>query len=359
MAESSANALEFACDFELAQAKAEWPITMCAIRRQTAALNITSPFADGIMGDKLGVVLLNHTANKTIPVSASVDSGDPGNATVGLQNVTIGSWDESQIGVWTNLTYGPNPIFSMQLTLCFASFGSLDAEIEASGVRNRSEPVVQMNDAGSIFDLNVNEVLLQLGVSDGTVDQDVLTLKEQRPWGTSQNPSSALESRSTFRMNDATYGLCTFCGGYDDDSTARGITSTLSIVFQRGLQESGSPAKALQALFTLTSSTQYYSRYVVLPRSKIADAYKDRLPYFDLTASATVDDFQQAYHPHHRAGLITIGSLLVAHLVLVTLIIVLSLLRSEESLVDQFWRHTAAHLDRSTSEVTSGESILG
>ena len=86
-------------------------------------------------------------------------------------------------------------------------------------------------------------------------------LSGHAPWGSAQNDTSALQGRYSFDENNATYGLCTYCGSYTSDSSSRGISTTLSLIFQKALQQSSSPAKALQAVFTVTSTTQYYSRY--------------------------------------------------------------------------------------------------
>lgn len=252
--------ISFTCELELAQVDDEWPITLCTPSQQSVVITVASPFVDSIMDDTSAYVLLNHTANSTIPVSASIGSGATGNDTTNQLNVTNSNWDIGNSGAWTNLTYSPQSMFSVQLTLCFVSTGSLDSNIQASGSSDRNEPLIQ--DDKDHTDLNVSNVMRQLNTSGISASRNILSLKQQHPWGTSDDTTSALMGRSVFTDRNSTYGLCTLCGSFAGEGDAKGIASTLSIIFQQTIRDTGSPSSALQSLFTITASTQYYFRYV-------------------------------------------------------------------------------------------------
>jgi hypothetical protein len=350
---NASNEFSFVCNFELAQSGSEWPITLCSVQSSNGSITIDSPFANGIMADTSTFVLLNHTMNSTIPISANVG------------NVSITSWKSDLSGAWTNLTYTPNPMFSIQLSFCFVSTGTLDAEIEATGTQDRTEPTMNVTKGDSIYKSDVSAILNQLDVSTtnatAATQRAVLPLKSQNPWGSSTNSKSALQSPSTFSNKAATYGLCTFCGGYASSTTTLGIASTLSIIFQRALQDSGSPAKALQALFTVTNGMQYYSRYVaLLTLEEICSLITvGRLPYFDISTESRIDNFVEVYHPKRYTGITAVGAELALHLIIVILIAVLFTMRTNGSLVEQLRQHFLGYRVQSTNEATSEEESSG
>lgn len=258
--------ISFSCSFQLSQSDLEWPISMCSVSSEDVGLNILSPFADGIMSDTSTYVLLNHSLNASVPISAVVGSGTPGNSSLGYQDVIISNWTSSSADPWLDLTYPGNPIFSIQLSLCFTSFGALDSKIEASSTSNRSEPVPSATSGGDVFSLDVSNVLVQLGVTNeiqSKTKRGILDLKQQKPFGAANGATSALDRTFGFSQPNTTYGLCTFCGTYDSKGqagSALGIDYTLSVLFQRALQMSNSPARALKAMFTTANQMQYYSR---------------------------------------------------------------------------------------------------
>ena len=245
----NAGGLGVDCALQLAQVKGESPISMCPVSQSGNAARIRSQLLGEGLQDALAFVLVDHTENSTIPVSGWVGEGNSTSA----QEITISSWDTSRAGAWTNLTYAPNPIFSMQLSLCFVAAFTANARVP---VRMPASTRPHVND--------IPGMLSQLGVPTG-LSQEMrrIMLLELAPGSTfnsirADHPSPIDDSK-IFGQN-ATYGLCSRCGSYDNDGTAHGIPYILSTVFQRALQESSSPARALQAMFTLARSAQYYSR---------------------------------------------------------------------------------------------------
>jgi hypothetical protein len=250
------STIEIDCGLQLAQFKGESPVSMCSAQFAPDAISIVSPFASGLSSETSAFLLLNHTENSTIPISASSGGGQ-------AVEVSISSWDIGRSGAWANVTYAPNPIFSMQLSLCFVGTGTFNAEIEARGGRDRlSELRVGIPEGESLFEADVATILNHVGVQSNASldDRGVLQLSRDRAWTPSANSTSPLDQSSIFGAN-TTYGLCTHCGSYGGGGTSSGVSNVLSIVFQRALKNTGSPAKALQAILTIARASQYASRY--------------------------------------------------------------------------------------------------
>ena len=249
--------IAFDCGLQLAQTDNEAPISMCSAGNFAGSVQMESQFLDGGAAEAATFVMVDHTRNNTIPISGWVGEGDAANP----HNVSISEWNIAKSGAWTNLTYAPNPIFSIQLSLCFVATTSVNAEVIVRAADAQTRKIPSTSNPGSIYDTDVSGYLRQLGVDPSLSHEEraimSLELKAGETPTQMTNTSSSLDK--IFGQN-VTYGLCTHCGGYNDDDSAHGIANTLSIVFQRAIEESGSPAKALQAIFTLARSEQYRAR---------------------------------------------------------------------------------------------------
>lgn len=254
VANGASTSLAISCGLQLAQVESEAPISMCAVPNE--GINIATPFANNVQTVTSAYLLVNHTANSTIPVSASTGTD--------LQNVSITAWDTSRDGVWSVGVYAPNPIFSIQLSLCFVATGALEVKVEMSGTKDRKEPSFHSTNGQITEDTDVSDVLAQLGIGTNATEGErgIMKLEQKRPWVVLTTRSSVIDNSKVFGQADKTYGLCTHCGSYEDEGTAVGIANGLSILFQHAMAATGSPAKALQAVFTTARSSQYYARYV-------------------------------------------------------------------------------------------------
>jgi hypothetical protein len=283
--------ISFTCAMAITASKSDdWPITMCVAGNRYGNPNVTGGGSDGngrtlILGtraesllqenllfDPLSYVLVNYTGQ--LP---------PGYNHLINTNWTDISSNTSSWGTYQPPTkYSPN-LKSISVSYCFTNFAALDTNVTVSSPVNRTEPVLKSRD-GNTVTLNATEVLRQLG-ADGSnstlADRGLFSLKQNSNWSSLQMIQS-VDGSSALRALDGTYGfgmlvgatflypsttswaMCTNCGKsvMNIDTNTTGISSALSSIFQSSLKQSGSAAKALQAIFTTISMMQYYDRLV-------------------------------------------------------------------------------------------------
>ncbi len=170
----------------------------------------------------------------------------------------------------------------MSLTYCFTNFAAVDTSVSLSSPTNRTEPVLKSGSTPSNPVLNASEILLQLG-ADGSnashVDRGILNLEYSDTWASTWLNVSA-DGLTWMRALDGTYGfgmsldttplypemttwaLCTNCGVSVQtiNTNTTGVSAALSSIFQSSLQQTGSAATALSAMFTVVNMMQYYDR---------------------------------------------------------------------------------------------------
>lgn len=102
----------------------------------------------------------------------------------------------------------------------------------------------------------------------------------------------------------------------------RSIHRTHAEIFQRVFQETGNPALAMQALWTILHQMAYY----------------DWLPQYDITAPASIRMFEDMYLPVRWTGLSIILGLLGLHALIMIIAVVMFLWKTETSMLRNSWQ---------------------
>lgn len=286
---SPTNYISFTCAFAIASSVSDWPISMCAAGNRYGNPNVTGGGSDAGLGrtlivgtraksmldesllfDPLSYVLVNYTGQ--LP---------PGRKQLSNTNWTDVSSNKSS---WTTYqapnAYAPK-LKSISVSYCFTNFAALDTDITVSSVVNRTEPVLRSQNNTTLA-LNTSDVLRQLG-ADGSnsslTDRGLFSLEPNKNWS-SIRPITSEDGTSNLQALDGTYGfgmllgatsqypstiswaMCTNCGKsvMNIDTNTTGISSALSSIFQSSIQQTGSAARGLQAIFSIVSMVQYYDR---------------------------------------------------------------------------------------------------
>jgi len=163
------------------------------------------------------------------------------------------------------------------MSYCFTNFAAYDTTLSMSSPTTRTEPVLKAPSTAGLA-LHSDDVLRQLG-ADGTntslPERGILSLEFSDTWrsldlGSDDSFHEALDGTYGFGMIQSaglgtvatTWAMCTNCGISDRniDTNTTGISSAFSSIFQTSLRTSRSPAKALQAIFTVLNMMQHYDR---------------------------------------------------------------------------------------------------
>jgi len=241
-------------------------------RAGTHGLRAISLFKEDLLFDPLSYILVNYTGQ--LPNAHGIQQNS---AWTDITN------DHTNNPAWTILqneaSFFPD-LKSVSLSYCFTNFAAFDANISISSPVVRTEPILKAPNTAGLA-LHSDQVLRQLG-ADGTntslPDRGVLSLEYSNAWpnfilGSDDNFTQALDGTYGFGMIQdshlgsgqtvgTTWAMCTNCGisGRNADTNTTSISAALSSIFQSSLQTSGSPAKALQAMFTVLNMMQYYDR---------------------------------------------------------------------------------------------------
>ncbi|CZR67472.1 uncharacterized protein PAC_17371 [Phialocephala subalpina] len=359
------QSVNFSCQMTLPSSMAtrEWPISMCVAgntlngtnkglydsgRLPVLGTRATSLLDENVLFDPLSYVLVNYSGvlpqvypSLPLPIISGTNWSEV--------TSDVPTWRKFQPSIYRNLTY-------VSLSYCFSHFAAIDAQISVNSSIPRVEPAL-LRGTGSTTLFDASDVLRQLG-ADGIKrslnDRGILTLKKDDAWSsyTDTRTSLALDGSYGFGMQrnsfspprsgqldnaylfdydpssiGQTWGLCSNCLQGFNDGLTFGIHLTLSSIFQTSLRASGSLATALEALFTVVNMMQYY----------------DRLPQFDIAASASISTFTPTIQPKHRLGLLLVTIGMLIHIATIMAITVLFHFRTKNSFIGQSW-HAVAQL---------------
>ncbi|RYP89874.1 hypothetical protein DL770_004004 [Monosporascus sp. CRB-9-2] len=117
--------------------------------------------------------------------------------------------------------------------------------------------------------------------------------------------------------------LCTNCitDIYAPGNT-RMVNHRLASIFLDSLEETNSPAVALQAIFTILSQTAYYNL----------------VPYFDILETGTITITASHYIPARSIGFASVAALLLIHLILVAMAVACFASWSYHTLLSNIWQ---------------------
>jgi hypothetical protein len=263
------NFVEFSCSLSTEQLPNEWPVSICTATGRMEVV-VSSPLNDGTLTGTSMFVVMNHSGDATIP-NAYV-TGVRFAQYVSIQSA---NWTATSRGNWLNLHSNDaldhtdlsnlKPLdFSVQLSLCFASFDTADVPVHVLADSNRTEPALRSRRVETGFNgtnIDASSVMEQmLAGKTNSSEPGSLLLQVDDSNGPNGNRSSSLDMDIGYTDIQQTFGLCTFCG-----SSSTEISLVQAAIFQQTLKEAGSIATALQTLFTIVSSMNYYNRCVENP----------------------------------------------------------------------------------------------
>ncbi|RYP18893.1 hypothetical protein DL765_003681 [Monosporascus sp. GIB2] len=270
---------------------------------------------------------------------------DHTNTTAGLID-TQDVWSTKDDGVWTKLIPPPSqtvPLGSdMRVTMCYDSRSSSNSTrlVAAESLGDREEPQVSIKRTlihnQPIPQFDTEPVRRQLGATN-----DILTLEERgllkleldpdykdqmlSNQGYHSNPFDVDMSYLTihpFNDIDALI-LCMNCEMDNDyPGNTRIVNNRLASIFVDSLEETNSPAVALQAVFTIYTQTAYYSL----------------VPYFDILGKGTITITESYYIPAKTIGFASVTALLLIHLILVAMAVACFASWSRHTLLSNVWQ---------------------
>ncbi|RYP74672.1 hypothetical protein DL769_003985 [Monosporascus sp. CRB-8-3] len=266
---------------------------------------------------------------------------DHTNTTAGLID-TQDVWSTKEDGVWTKLIPPPSqtaPLGSdMRVTLCYdsRSFSNSTRLVSAESLGDREEPQISirttLTDNYLVAQLDTEPVRRQLGATN-----DILTLEERGLLKLELDPDykdqilpnqDQFETGMTYMTVRPIHGidslmLCTNCltDIYAPGNT-RAVNHRLASIFMDSLEETNSPAVALQAVFTVLTQIAYYNF----------------VPYFDILEKGTITITESYYIPARSIGFASVVALLLIHLILVTMAVACFASWSSHTLLSNIWQ---------------------
>ncbi|KXJ94827.1 hypothetical protein Micbo1qcDRAFT_202633 [Microdochium bolleyi] len=286
------------------------------------------------------------------------------NTTLGVKNVSEG-WTTSPDGIWSKLraptSFAQGPA-EVRATLCYdaRSFSNTTRLVKATSGKRRIEPQIVVAFAAnngsetSLLDsqfasIDTAPVRSQLGATshkESTEERGILDLYISPDYNDSQIEVKSLEVygssnyfldrtlslmtvRPTFRINSIL--LCNGCISTWAEAPGKNyvIDETLRAIFFDTLQDTGSPAVALQALFTIVSQM----------------AYQRLRPYFYVSNTGRVTIKQDLNIPVHKRGFGIVVAMVLLQCVLVAASVVLFHRRSRCTHLADSWQVMAHVLE--------------
>ena len=134
--------------------------------------------------------------------------------------------------------------------------------------------------------------------------------------------------------------FCLFCKTQYASTVANQASTVLSSLFNDALLDTDSPARALQAFFSSTLRSAYYTW----------------LPLFDMKANATTTSFVNRLAPVSRRGFWGVMAIILTHIVVCLLTTVAFFYRTNFSLLGNIWTTIAqvVHSEEAHAAVQDG-----
>ncbi|KAL2286919.1 hypothetical protein FJTKL_06432 [Diaporthe vaccinii] len=248
---------------------------------------------------------------------------------------------------WLVFTIPSVPGFRLSVSLCFDSFASINAQVNATSQQPCNEPSLGPWNS-STGHLDTTQLRNQLGVlprqSQSASDRGIMSLETNPEQLRDQVQAwySETETRSTGNISFPTQNfvamaskdvyswgtwMCAECGmDFANDSVANISYVTNNDlqqqIFQDVLQTTKDTSKAWQAYYTILGRLAYY----------------ETLPYYDFEASASVTSFRNIQFPWSGRGLAAVCAVLFVHVGLIALITTAFLAKTRVSRIgDNSW----------------------
>ena len=300
-------------------------------------------------------VVVNVTAGTPLEWQQvlSIDGGEFGNfGATGAAPVLYSSRHE-----WLDLLFTKNASLIMSVSLCYASYDTMDLTIHAWGDSNRTEPLPKYDLLKRNYDYS--NVRSQLGQTpngqqmQSPEKRGVLSLLKRNSW----EPGVGDDANSSWLLNATQLSLV----GDPVDSQYQSTVSltpspnitayfysasaysmevwpaiqrlntdpSMTTLFQELLKDNRGIASALQSLLTVFTSISYY----------------DQLPQFNNANKITTTSFILVSKPTSVRGIMAVTIVASVHLLLVAYIIYRFLISSSVSTVGNAWQ-TIAQVDQ-------------
>jgi hypothetical protein len=262
----------------------------------------------------------------------------------GFGQGSLEDWTLSYSGAWTT-AQGTAGDFALILSasLCFtdALDGTLDQayNVTLRSDRDFVEPPLKLDlaniDYAPVSDDVMHMVCGSACTSLGNQDRGILTLDTPSNWTTARlNQTSSLTSVVTPGYNDAWKGANrTLILAMYRDGINRGHVAVLGTILRR----TQNPALALQYLFTIVAQMAYY----------------DLMPFFNAEKQATTVFSEGFVVPQRWTGFAVIASLVFAHLVLLSGVLIVFLSQTNMSLLGNSWTAVAQVVAQHTEDTLS------
>jgi hypothetical protein len=241
-----------------------------------------------------------------------------------------------------------------------AFFQLRDFNISTSGDTVRQEPYVELQSQGKAFDTTsirrqllttqYNATFEQRGVlnlSGGEILNDIARRRSKWKPGNSQELLVDIFNISTFPwLIESIFPLSisrTYCtyrfrhwdtGGHNDILQSR--------IFHDILEETGSPALALQGHLTILLSMAYYNW----------------LPLFDASSNASMSVFISRLAPVSTSGYQTVIGIIASHTIVCSIITIMFLRKTKYSSVGNTWSVSAQVVNAEQAQIILQDSTL-
>ncbi|KAJ4311352.1 hypothetical protein N0V94_007987 [Neodidymelliopsis sp. IMI 364377] len=319
-------------------------------------------FSDNVLDPEntgsIPLLLMNATGNgwQTLldeVVTAGTDQS-------GVYSVGPFEWTQTSSGVWADLSPGNASLdVGLSATLCFANLNSNNYVVRVDDGQDFPEPKTMTWEAESKR-YNTSRVRQMLDRSDGSLtpkQRGILTLHSPVNW-TSQEMDDGGSDFLTSPIQMGLFKLLNpdinlgnpFSPGAFWGATAamtpfsdyNGVHRTHAALFQDIIQNTGNPALAFQAFFTVLSQMTYY----------------DLLPQFDIASNASYSASVEVDVPTQWTGFIVVMVLLAIHAGLVITAVVLFLTQTNHSLLGNAWQAVAQVLSSDTMDTLHSASYM-
>ncbi|KAG8158818.1 hypothetical protein KVR01_011261 [Diaporthe batatas] len=250
-------------------------------------------------------------------------------------------------GEWLVFTIPDIPDFQLSVSLCFDSFFSINAKVNSTIAQPGNEPSLGTWNASSGL-LDTTQVREQLDAlpdqNQSPHDRGVMSLEtdaeqlrdQVQDWyveAKNQNAENisfptqnflAMASKDTYSWG---IRMCNGCQLFWPDKYTYNITyvnnDDLQVqIFQEVIRSTRDTAKAWQARYTILGRLAYY----------------ETLPYYDVETASSVASFRNIQFPQSSRGLVTVCTMLCAHVGLIILITTTFLTKTRVSRIgDNAW----------------------
>lgn len=254
---------------------------------------------------------------------------------------------------WLDLLFTKNASLIMSVSLCYASYDTIDLAVQVSSGSNRTEPVPRYNSMKRSYDYS--NIRSQLGqINDGEQMQSldkrgVLSLLKRNSW----EPGLADDANSSWLQ--AAVGLSLVGDPVDTqflDTTTLTVASNITAYFYSATEYSKqdweaiprlSPDPSMTALFQQILKTQGGIAFAIQSILTVftSMSYYDQIQQFNNANKITTTSFVVVSKPASLRGIIAVTIVASFHLLLIAYVIYQFLFSSSISTIGNAWQTVA------------------